>query len=65
MRIFGLTITRHDIEAELKHTKDLLASMDGAYADLENRTNDRIAELKRNGKLSRSGTARNGQWILL
>ena len=24
-----------------------------------------IAELKRNGKLSRSGTARNGQWILL
>ena len=48
MRIFGLTITRRDIEAELKHTKDLLASMDGAYADLENRTNDRIAELKRN-----------------
>ena len=35
MRIFGLTITRRNIEAELKHTKDLLASMDGAYADLE------------------------------
>lgn len=48
MRIFGLTITRRDIEAELKHTKELLASMDGVYADLENRTNDRIAELKRN-----------------
>ena len=48
MRIFGLTITRRDIEAELKQTKYLLASMDGAYADLENRANDRIAELKRN-----------------
>lgn len=48
MRIFGLTITRRDIEVELKQTKYLLASMDGAYADLENRTNDRIAELKRN-----------------
>ena len=48
MRIFGLTITRRDIEAELKQTKYLLASMDGDYADLENRTNDRIAELKRN-----------------
>ena len=48
MRIFGLTITRRNIESELKHTKDLLASMDGVYADLENRTNDRIAELKRN-----------------
>ena len=48
MRIFGLTITRRDIEAELKQTKYLLASMDGDYADLENRTNDRIAELRRN-----------------
>lgn len=48
MRIFGLTITRRDIEAELKHTKDLLASIDGIYVDLENRTNDRIAELKQN-----------------
>ena len=48
MRIFGLTITRHDIEAELKHTKDLLASMDVEYACMENMKNDRIAELKRN-----------------
>ena len=43
-----------------------------SIAELANSTNqskssiDRvIAELKRNGKLSRSGTARNGQWILL
>lgn len=48
MRIFGLTITRRDIEAELKHTKDLLASMDVEYACMENMKNDRIAELKRN-----------------
>lgn len=48
MRIFGLTITRCDIEAELKHTKDLLASMDVEYACMENMKNDRIAELKRN-----------------
>ena len=43
-----------------------------SIAELANSTNqskssiDRvIAELKKNGKLSRSGTARNGQWILL
>ena len=48
MRIFGLTITRRDVEAELKHTKDLLASMDVEYACMENMKNDRIAELKRN-----------------
>ncbi|MBD5206482.1 MAG: hypothetical protein HDS84_08955 [Bacteroidales bacterium] len=43
-----------------------------SIAELANSTNqskssiDRvIAELKRNAKLSRSGTARNGQWILL
>lgn len=48
MRIFGLTITRRDIEAELKHTKDLLASMDVEYACMENMKNDRIEELKRN-----------------
>lgn len=48
MRIFGLTITRRDIEAELKHTEDLLSEMDSDYADMSNRLNDRIAELKRN-----------------
>ncbi len=69
--------TSNDVDnAEKSLSKRVLTLIEAnkriSIAELANSTNqskssiDRvIAELKRTGKLSRSGTARSGQWILL